>query len=83
MGKRGLKTPQIAGVVLLAVGVVVLVIGIWQFVEFRQSVGGRLASGVNKLLGTSKVANGYVRPVILMISGAVGAAAGFFIYKKS
>ncbi|MDR2740810.1 MAG: hypothetical protein LBB98_01465 [Treponema sp.] len=83
MGKRGLKFPQIAGIVLLAAGVVVLVIGIWQFVEFRQSVGGRLASGVNKLLGTNKIADGYARPIILMISGVAGATAGFFIYKKS
>jgi hypothetical protein len=82
MGKRGLKLPQIAGIALLAVGVVVLVIGIWQFVEFRQSAGGKLVSGVNKLLGSNKVAKGYTRPIILMISGAVGAAAGFFIYKK-
>jgi hypothetical protein len=83
MGKRGLKTPQIIGIILLAAGVVVLAIGIWQFVEFRQSIGGKLARGVNKLLGTNKVADGYARPIILMICGAAGAAAGFFVYKKS
>jgi hypothetical protein len=82
MGKGGLKIPKIAGIVLLAAGAVVLAIGIWQFVEFRQSVGGKLAGGVNKLLGTGKVAKGYTQPIILMISGAVGAAAGFFVYKK-
>jgi hypothetical protein len=84
---RGMSPVKIIGILLLAAGVVVLGIGIYQFVEFRQSMGGKLAGGANRVIqalgGSAKIAKGYQQPIILMISGAVGAAAGFFIYKKS
>jgi hypothetical protein len=83
MARGGLSIPKIIGIVVLAAGVVVLVIGIYQFVEFRQSVGGKLARGANQLFGSSKVAKGYTQPIILIISGVVAAAAGFFVNKKS
>ncbi|MDR3145065.1 MAG: hypothetical protein LBU21_02200 [Treponema sp.] len=84
---RGFNFPKIIGILILAAGVVVLIIGIYQFVEFHQSMGGKLAGGANKLAkalgGGAKVAKGYVQPLILMIGGAVGAAAGGFITVKS
>jgi hypothetical protein len=84
---RGMSPVKIIGILLLAAGVVILVIGIYQFVEFRQSVGGKLAGGANTVIkalgGSGKVAKGYQQPIILMICGAVGAAAGFFLYRKS
>jgi hypothetical protein len=78
---------KIIGIVLLAAGVVVLAMGIYQFVEFHQSMGGKLAGGANKVIrafgGSGKIAKGYQQPVILMICGVAGAAVGFFISRKS
>jgi hypothetical protein len=84
---RGVSPVKIIGILLLAAGVVVLAIGIYQFVEFHQSMGGKLAGGANRAIralgGSGKIAKGYQQPIILMICGAAGAAAGFFIYRKS
>jgi hypothetical protein len=84
---RGLNPVKIIGILLLAAGVVVLAVGVYQFVEFYQSAGGKLAGGANKVIrafgGSSKIAKGYQQPLILSISGAVAAVAGFFIYRKS
>jgi hypothetical protein len=84
---RGFSGIKIVGILLLVAGVVVLGIGIYQFVEFRQSVGGRIAGGLtraaNQLTGSTKIPKGMVQPIIMMIGGALGAAAGFFITKKS
>jgi hypothetical protein len=78
---------KIIGILLLIAGVAARAFGISQFAEFRQSAGGKLAGGANKVIkalgGSSKLAKGYQQPIILMIGGAVGAAAGFFIYRKS
>jgi hypothetical protein len=84
---RGLSPVKIIGILLLAAGIVVLAIGIYQFVEFHQSAGGKLAGGANKVIrafgGSGKIAKGYQQPLILIISGAVASVAGFFIYRKS
>lgn len=82
-----MKITKILSLVLLVGGVVLLVFGIYQFVEFRQSLGGKLASFGNQLSkslgGSSSVAKGYVQPIILMVCGVVAGAAGFFLYKRS
>ncbi|MDR1277279.1 MAG: hypothetical protein LBK02_00850 [Treponema sp.] len=79
---QGMSPVKIIGVLLLAAGIVVLAIGIYQFVEFHQSMGGKLVGGANRAIralgGSGKMAKGYQQPVILMICGAVGAAVGFF-----
>jgi hypothetical protein len=84
---RNFSLPKIIGILLLVAGIVVLIIGIYQFVEFRQSIGGKLAGGANKFIkafgGGGKMARGYTQPIILMISGAIGAVAGGFITVKS
>jgi uncharacterized membrane protein HdeD (DUF308 family) len=84
---RGLSPVKVTGILLLAAGIVVLALGVYQFVEFHQSLGGKLAGGANKFVqafgGSGKIAKGYQQPLILMISGAVAAIAGFFIYRKS
>jgi hypothetical protein len=84
---RGIGPVKITGILLLAAGIAVLAIGIYQFVEFRQSMGGKIAGGANKVIqafgGSGKLAKGYQQPLILMISGAVAAVAGFFVYRKS
>ena len=82
-----MKIPKILGIVLLVAGVVLLVVGIYQFVEFRQSFGGKAASLGNQLSravgGSSKVAKGYTQPIILIVSGVVSGAVGFFLYRKN
>ncbi|MDR1318608.1 MAG: hypothetical protein LBJ90_03210 [Treponema sp.] len=84
---RGISPIKIIGILLLAAGLVVLVMGIYQFVEFHQSAAGKIAGGANRAIralgGSGKMAKGYQQPVILMICGVVGAAAGVFIYRKS
>jgi hypothetical protein len=81
---RGPSPAKIAGILLLAAGVVVLVIGLYQFVEFRQSIGGKIAGGLNRAFGSSGgIAKGYQQPIILMISGAAAAVAGFFISSRA
>ena len=81
-----MKPIKILGIVLLVVGVVLLVFGIYQFIGFRQSLGGKAASFGNQLSkslgGSSKVAKGYVQPILLIVSGVVSGALGFFLYRK-
>ena len=78
---------KILALILIAGGIIVLIFGIYQFAEFRQSLGGKAASLGNQLSravgGSSKVAKGYVQPIIMIISGAVAGAAGFFLLKRS
>ena len=82
-----MKTKKILSLVLIAAGAVLLIIGIYQFVEFRQSLGGKFSSFGNQvgraLGGSTSIAKGYVQPIILMVSGIVAACAGFFFSKKS
>ena len=82
-----MKPIKILGIVLLVAGVVLFVFGIYQFVEFRQSFGGKAASLGNQISkslgGSSKVANGYVQPILLIVCGVVSGAVGFFLYRKS
>ena len=81
-----MKIPKLLGIVLLVAGVALIVIGIYQFVEFRQSFGGKVASFGNQLSkavgGSTKVARGYTQPIILIVSGVVSGAVGFFLFKK-
>jgi len=78
---------KILGIAILIVGVVLLALGIYQFVEFRDSLGGKAASLGNQISravgGSSKLAKGYVQPIILMASGVVAGAVGFFVMKRS
>jgi uncharacterized membrane protein HdeD (DUF308 family) len=84
---RGFNPVKIIGILLFIAGVVVLAIGIYQFVEFHQSVGGKLAGGANKVIrafgGSGKTAKGYQQPLILITGGLAAAAAGFVVYRKS
>jgi hypothetical protein len=84
---RGFSGIKIIGLVLLIAGVAVLGLGIYQFISYQQSFGGKLAGGFtkafNQLTGSTKIAKGLGRPIVLMIGGAIGAVVGFFITKKS
>jgi len=81
-----MKITRILGIVLLTAGVILLILGIYQFVEFRQSLGGKVASLGNQLSravgGSSKLASGYVQPIILFVSGIVSGVLGLFLIKK-
>jgi hypothetical protein len=83
---KGFSPIKIIGLVILAAGVIVLIIGIYQFVEFRNSIGGgaaKLGNSISKAFGGStKLAKGYQQPLILIISGVVAAALGGFITVK-
>jgi len=78
---------KILSILLLVAGVALIIIGIVQFVEFRQSFAGKAASFGNQLSksfgGSSKVAGGYTQPILLIVSGLVSGAAGFFLFKRS
>ena len=82
-----MKPVKILGIVLLIGGLALLVFGVVQFVEFRDSLEGRISSFGNQLSkslgGSSKVAGGYTQPILLMVSGAVAGVAGFFLSKRS
>ena len=82
-----MKITKLLGILLLVAGVALLVFGIYQFVEFRQSLGGKVASLGNQLSkavgGSSKIAGGYTQPIILIISGVISGAAGLFFFRKS
>lgn len=82
-----MKITKILSIVLLAAGVILLALGIYKFVEFRQSLGGKLSSLGNQLSkslgGSSKVAEGYFQPIAMMVSGIVSGAAGYFLFKRS
>jgi hypothetical protein len=84
---RGMSPVKLIGMLLLIAGVVILAVGIYQFIEFHQSVGGKLAGGANKVIralgGSGKIAGGYQQPLILIIGGLAAAAAGFFVYRRS
>lgn len=86
MKEERMKSTKILSIVLLAAGAVLLILGIYQFVEFRQSAGGKIASGLNQISnafgGSTQVAKGYVQPIILIAGGVVAGAAGFFLNKK-
>ena len=81
-----MNTKKILGIVLLVGGVVLLIFGIQQFVEFQQSFGGKAASLGNRLSkavgGSSSIAKGYVQPIIMIVGGLVAGGAGFFMLKK-
>jgi len=78
---------KIVALLLIVAGVALLIFGIYQFVEFRQSLGGKVASLGNQISkglgGSSKVANGYIQPILLMIGGVIAGAVGFVLYRKS
>ena len=82
-----MKPIKILAIILMLGGVAVLILGIYQFAEFRQSLGGRAASLGNQLSravgGSSRVAKGYVQPIVLIISGLVAGAAGLFLFKRN
>jgi uncharacterized membrane protein YidH (DUF202 family) len=69
---------RILGIVLLIVGVVVLVFGIYNFVTFNQSIGGKFA----KAFGVSSRTDAVRNAVLEVIIGAVCVGAGFFLYRK-
>ena len=73
---------KIIGIVLLVVGVAVAIFGIYQFVSFQQSVGGKAAS-IGRKLGSSKVAKGYVQPIIMVVAGIAAGAIGFSLFRRS
>ena len=74
-------------IVLIIGGVLLLIFGIYQFVEFQQSFGGKAASIGNQLSkafgGSTRVARGYVQPIIMIVGGIVAGAAGLILYKKN
>ena len=82
-----MKTTRILALILVVLGLVLLVVGIYQFVEFRQSAGGKIASFGNQLSkafgGSSSIAKGYFQPIALIVSGIIAGAVGFVLYKKS
>ncbi|QQO09317.1 DUF3185 family protein [Breznakiella homolactica] len=68
---------KIVGLVVLIVGVAVLAYGIYQFVEIRQSLAGKISGMFNKQT------DGQVQSIIMMVAGGVAAAAGLFITVKN
>ena len=78
---------RLIALVLLVGGVVLLIFGIYQFVEFRDSLGGQLASlgnQINKALGgSSRIAKGYIQPIVMMVAGLVAGVAGFVLLRRS
>ena len=82
-----MKSKKTLGIVLLLAGIVLLIFGVQQFVEFQQSIGGRAASLGNRLSkafgGSSSVARGYIQPIIMIVGGLVAGCAGFFMFKKN
>ena len=81
-----MRTNKLISYALIAVGIVLVIVGIVQFVEFRDSLGGRAASLGNQISravgGSTSVAQGYVQPILLMVGGVVAGGAGFFLSKK-
>jgi hypothetical protein len=81
-----MDSKKIIGIVLVAAGVVLLGLGIYQIVEFRQSLAGQLSSLGNKLsgelTGKTRLADDYIKPIILIVCGAAAGAAGFVFFKK-
>jgi hypothetical protein len=80
---RGFSPVKIIGMLLLAAGVVVLAIGIYQFVEVRQSLAGRAAGALNRVFGSGRMPKGMLQSIIMMAGGAVGAVAGFFVFTRA
>ena len=78
---------KVLSIVLIVAGVVLLIFGIHQFVEFQNSFGGRAAAAGNRISralgGSSSVAQGYVQPIIMIVAGVVAGGAGFFLFKRS
>ena len=83
---RRMNTMKILGIGLLVLGVVLVIVGIVQFAEFHDSVGGRAAAAGNRFAravgGSGSVASGYTQPILLMVAGVAAAGAGFFLHKK-
>jgi hypothetical protein len=77
-----LSLVKIIGILVLAAGVVVLALGIYQFVEVRQSLAGRAAGALNKVFGSGKMPKGMVQSIIMMAAGAAAAVGGFFCAAK-
>jgi hypothetical protein len=71
-----MKNLKILGIVLLAAGAAVLIYGIFQFVEIRQSLGGKISG----LFG--KRSEGEIQAIIMMIAGGIAALGGLFITVK-
>jgi len=82
-----MKPMKILALVLIVGGLALLIFGIYQFVGFQQSFGGKAASLGNQLSravgGSSRVAKGYVQPILLIISGIVAGGVGFFLFKRN
>jgi sulfite exporter TauE/SafE len=81
-----MSSKKIIGIALIAAGVVLLVLGIYQIVEFRQSLAGKLSSLGNKLSrqlsGKTSIADEYIKPIILIVCGAAAGVFGFVLFKK-
>jgi hypothetical protein len=78
---------KILALILIVGGILVLIFGIYQFVEFQQSLAGKAASFGNQISkalgGSSRVAKGYNQPIMLMVSGVVAGAIGYFLLRRS
>jgi hypothetical protein len=68
-----MKNLKILGIILLVAGAGVLIYGIFQFVEIRQSLGGKISG----LFGQRD--DGDIQAIIMMIAGGIAALGGFFI----
>ena len=77
---------KMLGIGLLVLGVVLVIVGIYQFAEFHQSLGGRAAAAGNRFAravgGSGGVASGYTQPIMMIIAGVVAGGAGFFLQKR-
>ncbi|GHV82902.1 hypothetical protein AGMMS50212_02420 [Spirochaetia bacterium] len=80
MGRKKFSTAKLIGLVIAVVGLVVLVIGIINFVEFRQSVGGKIAGSLGKAFGSTP--KQVTQSIFMMIGGAAGLIVGGIIAKK-
>jgi len=81
-----MNSMKILSIALLALGVVLVIVGIVQFAQFHDSFGGRAAAAGNRFAravgGSGSVAQGYVQPIMMIVAGVVAAGAGFFLQKR-
>jgi hypothetical protein len=72
---------KILSILLLLAGVVVLVLGGIQLVQYNGSLGGKIANKTASLFGGHS--KGIETPIIMIAAGGAAALAGFFLYRKS
>lgn len=75
-----MSTLKIAGLVLFVVGLIVLVLGVYDLITFNNSTGGKIANSIAGAFGTRTET---VKNSIFQICiGAASFVVGVVLYKK-